>query len=71
MRKVVFMGIICIANCYNSFITFDTELGYDKCVKIKEYQFGEDLLRIEPSQDNANIPTSVFYDYNTLINRLH
>ena len=60
MRKVVFMGSSFTCLCYNSFITFDTELGYDKCVKIKEYQFGEDLLRIEPSQDNTNIPTSVW-----------
>ena len=42
-----------------SFITFETEIGYQECIKLKEFQFGNDLLRIEPGQDKGNIPTSV------------
>ena len=44
-----------------SFITFESELGYDECIKMKEFQFGDDLLHIEPGQDKGSIPTSVFY----------
>lgn len=42
-----------------SFITFETEIGYQECIKLKEFQFGNDLLRIEPGQDKGSIPTSV------------
>lgn len=29
---------------------------------MKEFQFGDDLLRIEPGQDKGSIPTSVLID---------
>lgn len=42
-----------------SFITFDSEIGYEECLKMKDFKFGEDILRVEPGQDKGSIPTSV------------
>ena len=62
MRKVVYMGIILLLYIITRFITFESEIGYDECIKMKEFQFGEDLLHIEPGQDKGSIPTSVLID---------
>lgn len=43
----------------HSFVTFSSLLGYEECVSMETFQFGEDLLRIEPSQDKGCMPTSV------------
>ena len=41
------------------FVTFSSEIGYDECLHMETFQFGDDLVKIEPSQDKGCMPTSV------------
>lgn len=59
MRRVVCMGNGKFYYVKTSFITFDSEIGYEECLKMKDFKFGEDILRVEPGQDKGSIPTSV------------
>ena len=42
-----------------SFVTFTSEIGYNECIQLGTYKFGDDVLRIEPGQDKGTMPTSV------------
>lgn len=52
-------GCCFVTTVTRSFVTFSSLLGYEECVSMETFQFGEDLLRIEPSQDKGGMPTSV------------
>lgn len=41
------------------FVTFTSEIGYNECLQLGTYTFGDDELRIEPGQDKGTMPTSV------------
>ena len=41
------------------FVTFTSEIGYNECLQLGTYTFGDDVLRIEPGQDKGTMPTSV------------
>ena len=61
MSEVVFMGSFGLHYFMASFVTFESEIGYEECVKMKQIQFGEDILRVEPSQHRGSMPTSVLF----------
>lgn len=42
------------------FITFESEIGYNDILTLKNITFGPDVLHIEPGQDKGSMPTSVW-----------
>ena len=51
------------------FVTFTSEIGYNECLQLGTYTFGDDELRIEPGQDKGTMPTSVSHSPSSSLSR--
>ena len=59
MRRGDSLGDCSRMSVSSSFVTFTSEIGYNECIQLGTYKFGDDVLRIEPGQDKGTMPTSV------------
>lgn len=53
-------GFVLFFGFMSRFVTFTSEIGYNECLQLGTYTFGDDVLRIEPGQDKGTMPTSVY-----------